>query len=231
MTDRILLNPQSLTAYTSIPFKMSLNFEVINSNDIESAISHIVWERRNAQCDEEVYDITPLKFHVTNVPFYLLDDEAYWLDKEHTRAYVCSGSSWRIVFKNLEEWEVQDIQLLQGLLHIDNCVTTINMRYNSYDDWDSDLDDECDDHQDIYNICMFKDVCNKAWKRFHNFLYYQTYGGGPEGGYITNGVDWYSVHRAWGSPWRIRKLHTLKAHLCKDQICILYNRDEKVSEE
>jgi hypothetical protein len=36
--------------------------------------------------------------------------------------------------------------------------------------------------------CLFFKNIDLAWPKYSNFKYYQTYGGGPEGGYITNDI-------------------------------------------
>ena len=33
--------------------------------------------------------------------------------------------------------------------------------------------------------------------------YYQTYGGGPEGGYYKTNERWYRLHRTWYETWRV----------------------------
>lgn len=36
-------------------------------------------------------------------------------------------------------------------------------------------------------------------------IYYQTYGGGPEGGYLMSRGKLYSVHRSWGEKWTLTR--------------------------
>jgi hypothetical protein len=44
--------------------------------------------------------------------------------------------------------------------------------------------------------------------------YYQTYGGGPEGGYYKTKERWYHLHRTWHQPWTVT--------LCQD-MQVLYD--------
>ena len=44
--------------------------------------------------------------------------------------------------------------------------------------------------------------------------YYQTYGGGPEGGYYKTNERWYRLHRTWHQPWTVT--------LCQD-MHVLYD--------
>ena len=44
--------------------------------------------------------------------------------------------------------------------------------------------------------------------------YYQTYGGGPEGGYYKTKERWYRLHRTWHQPWTVT--------LCQD-MQVLYD--------
>lgn len=38
----------------------------------------------------------------------------------------------------------------------------------------------------------------------HYGTYYQTYGGGPEGGYFLTNKNWYTVSRNWETPWEMK---------------------------
>lgn len=38
-------------------------------------------------------------------------------------------------------------------------------------------------------------------------IYYQTHGGGPEGGYLQSRGKIYSVSRSWGEPWAVTKVN------------------------
>lgn len=45
--------------------------------------------------------------------------------------------------------------------------------------------------------------------------YYQTYGGGPEGGYYKTKERWYHLHRTWHQPWTVtlsQDMHVLYDH-------------------
>ena len=35
--------------------------------------------------------------------------------------------------------------------------------------------------------------------------YYQTYGGGPEGGFYKTREGWYEIDRTWHQPWKVTK--------------------------
>ena len=39
----------------------------------------------------------------------------------------------------------------------------------------------------------------------HTGTYYETYGGGGEGGFFFTNNKWYSVDRNWNVPWTIKK--------------------------
>ena len=116
--------------------------------------------------------------------------------------------------------------------HIKSGVMTIKMPDGSYKDingvydyswWeghsptheeivdDSDTDNE-DEWQEVYNAGehnknakpqLFKDVKGDTFPEYNEFKYYQTYGGGPEGGYITDGIIVAKVHRDWGIPFSV----------------------------
>ena len=71
---------------------------------------------------------------------------------------------------------------------------------------------ERDEWEDVYNAGeadknakaqIFKDVKGDSWPQYNDFKYYQTYGGGPEDGYITDGAILAKVHRDWGTPFSV----------------------------
>jgi hypothetical protein len=80
---------------------------------------------------------------------------------------------------------------------------------------------------EVYWSCDAKGVCTK--KQFQeDTTYYQTYGGGPEGGFfVKEGIDengdicivgiW-SVHRTWHQPFKVRKTSWKDATYSEDAI-------------
>jgi len=42
--------------------------------------------------------------------------------------------------------------------------------------------------------------------------YYQTYGGGPEGGIYKTREGWYEIDRGWYKPWKLTKLESHVIH-------------------
>lgn len=75
-------------------------------------------------------------------------------------------------------------------------------------------EDDCEEEewQEVYNAGehnknakpqLFKDVKGDTLPEYNEFKYYQTYGGGPEGGYITDGIIVAKVHRDWGIPFSV----------------------------
>jgi hypothetical protein len=55
-------------------------------------------------------------------------------------------------------------------------------------------EDEDDQEEQVYSVenCYILDKYG---------TYYQTYGGGPEGGYFLYKKNWYAVERTWFKPW------------------------------
>jgi len=74
------------------------------------------------------------------------------------------------------------------------------------------VEDEEDEWEEVYNKPeRFGKYCppgNKELAKLKKGVYYQTFGGGPEGGYVllTNG-DVYSVKRGWFEPFKATKLN------------------------
>ena len=78
---------------------------------------------------------------------------------------------------------------------------------------DDSSDSDCEkEWQEVFNAgehneCakpqLFKDVKGDMFPEFNDFKYYQTYGGGPEGGFITDGIIVAKVHRDWGIPFSV----------------------------
>jgi hypothetical protein len=72
---------------------------------------------------------------------------------------------------------------------------------------------EEDEWEEVYNAGeadknakpqLFKDVKGDSWPQYNDFKYYQTYGGGPEGGYITDGTILAKVYRNWDIPFSVK---------------------------
>lgn len=72
---------------------------------------------------------------------------------------------------------------------------------------ENDEDDEDDDWMEIYSQHeTFKAFCgdHKHLKPYHDFRYFQCWGGGDEGGFIMNDKDeTYKVNRGWGEPFSV----------------------------
>lgn len=69
---------------------------------------------------------------------------------------------------------------------------------------------DCEDEQEwmeVYAVYEdFKEFCgeHEHLKLYHGFRYFQCWGGGPEGGFITNDKDeTYKVNRGWGEPFTV----------------------------
>ena len=52
--------------------------------------------------------------------------------------------------------------------------------------------------------------------------YYQTYGGGPEGGFLETKDGWYELDRTWHQPWKVTK---------RPDIVVLFNSENNVPYE
>jgi hypothetical protein len=61
--------------------------------------------------------------------------------------------------------------------------------------------------EEVYNDSEpFNKYCPPNLSYLKDGVYYQTYGGGPEGGYVeTPNSDVYEVERGWGTPFTARK--------------------------
>ena len=56
----------------------------------------------------------------------------------------------------------------------------------------------------------FKVFCGdrEHLKPYHGFRYFQCWGGGPEGGFITNDKgETYTVNRGWGEPFKVEPVN------------------------
>lgn len=62
---------------------------------------------------------------------------------------------------------------------------------------------------EVYNQCDFTPYCGnhehlQAYKGFH---YFECWGGGPQGGFITNdNNEIYEVNRTWGTPFTVERI-------------------------
>ena len=77
---------------------------------------------------------------------------------------------------------------------------------NDHDD--NYIDENEDEYLEVYATCRFGLVCGRHEnvKALHDYTYYMCWGGGPEGGYITNGETVYRVNRCWFDPWTIESV-------------------------
>lgn len=71
--------------------------------------------------------------------------------------------------------------------------------------------DEDDNWLEVYNHPgeLFERYCgdHEHLQPFKNFKYYQCWGGGPEGGYITDKNNQvYEVNRSWGQPFTLEAI-------------------------
>ena len=56
--------------------------------------------------------------------------------------------------------------------------------------------------EDVYNVTDDEPI--QTWPEegaFYGFQWFQTYGGGPAGGYLTNGRILIDVHMTWDGKW------------------------------
>lgn len=82
--------------------------------------------------------------------------------------------------------------------------------YNTKDEpVEDDEDKEDDAWQELYHTCPFDAFIgsHEHLQQFKGFTYYETFGGGPQGGYIAKGAGdasaqiVYAVERTWGTPF------------------------------
>jgi hypothetical protein len=63
---------------------------------------------------------------------------------------------------------------------------------------------------EVYSIRNFKEISSEVYSDLWDAIYYQTYGGGSEGGFLVQKKDnkeiIYEVSRNWGVPWCITEL-------------------------
>ena len=82
----------------------------------------------------------------------------------------------------------------------------------------SDIENEEDaSYMTIYNIIKDMQVGRITG------TYYQTYGGGPEGGFLlSNDNKWYELDRTWHQPWKVTK---------RPDMVVLFNSENHVPYE
>lgn len=72
------------------------------------------------------------------------------------------------------------------------------------------IEDEDDDEMEVYfETDHFGNLCgeHEHLKEFHDFHYYQCWGGGGDGGYIVNEKNFvFRVERNWGTPFSVEKV-------------------------
>lgn len=75
---------------------------------------------------------------------------------------------------------------------------------------DDESEDEDEDEMQVYfETETFGNLCgeHEHLKEFHEYHYYQCWGGGPEGGYIVNEKNFvFKVERSWGTPFSVEKV-------------------------
>ena len=69
----------------------------------------------------------------------------------------------------------------------------------------SEISQEDDDWQEVYHV-------SREIMQGHRGVYYQTYGGGPEGGYLVSKDKIYTVNRNWFLPFEVRLLKHQRLH-------------------
>lgn len=79
------------------------------------------------------------------------------------------------------------------------------------------MDAEDVSYMTIYNIVKDMKVGDLTG------TYYQTYGGGPEGGFLlSNDNKWYELDRTWHQPWKVTR---------RSDIVVLFNSENNVPYE
>jgi hypothetical protein len=75
---------------------------------------------------------------------------------------------------------------------------------------DEESEDEDDGEMEVYfETETFGNLCgeHEHLKEFHDFHYYQCWGGGGDGGYIVNEKNFvFRVERNWGTPFSVEKV-------------------------
>ena len=76
---------------------------------------------------------------------------------------------------------------------------------------DYDYKEDDDEWMAVYDQGRFKKYCggHTHLKAFKDYYYYQCWGGGDEGGYITNDKKTYRVSRSWFQPFTVERVEGL----------------------
>jgi hypothetical protein len=82
------------------------------------------------------------------------------------------------------------------------------MSDTEYDTSDTEYDEDDENTHTVYASGRFKKFAGKE-HRLSNLTYFQTFGGGPEGGFVWDKKDniVYSLYRNWGIPFIIRDVY------------------------
>ena len=79
-----------------------------------------------------------------------------------------------------------------------------------HEDTEDEAEDEDDAEMEVYfETEHFGNLCgdHEHLKEFHDFHYYQCWGGGGDGGYIVNEKNFvFRVERNWGTPFSVEKV-------------------------
>jgi hypothetical protein len=84
-----------------------------------------------------------------------------------------------------------------------------NTKFGYVSDYEWDNPDEDESSMEVYSQCKFKELCgdNKNLKLYHDYDYYQCWGGGLDGGFITdNKGNLYKVNRSWDESFRVERV-------------------------
>ena len=98
--------------------------------------------------------------------------------------------------------------------------------FESSDEEDSD---EEDTWMDVYYDNVFTPFCGEHahLQPYKYFYYYKCWGGGPEGGYITNYKNnTFRVNRTWGEPFTVERVEGV-IESCGDRIRIIKREEEE----
>ena len=72
---------------------------------------------------------------------------------------------------------------------------------------DPEYDEESSEWEDVYAESYWtlgKDTAQ--YGKLYEGVYYQTYGGGPSGGYVVRDNKYYAVHYTWSDGWSVKEL-------------------------
>jgi hypothetical protein len=127
--------------------------------------------------------------------------KVYYILSNYTLTQVESKPS-------LEEYEEESHLEVDGRTEITYKKIGSDEGGNPEDSDDNESDDE-DEWNDVYLYHGFGAFCgeHEHLQPYLDFYYYQCWGGGPEGGYITNGKETYRVNRTWGEPFTVERVN------------------------